>query len=218
MSCKLLLPIFCVWLLPCKPSSSFPDRGQKGAQRGLFSCTGIRWWALWGHVNSPAMRGRNSRMSLLPELQQHLCSPLSRERAPASLASLRAMWHSHLCPCFISSDCILLTFFRACFLWSYFWRAQEELGVSGLLCTPVSVIDRLELSNGCLVLPRQGLWKCQVPYHPPPLPCLLQHPSPGLGRDTCFKAMQCVLQPCNLTAIRKEFIVSGISKTLTGCQ
>lgn len=87
---------------------------------------------------------------------------------------------------------------------------------------PMSVIDRLELSDGCSVVPKQGSWKCQVPRHPPPPhhppPRLLQHPSPRLGRDTCFKTMQYVLQPCNLTAIRKEFILSGISKALAGCQ
>lgn len=53
MSRQLSLPNFCICFLPCKPSSSFQDGGQKGAQRGLCSRVGIRWWCLQGHVNPP---------------------------------------------------------------------------------------------------------------------------------------------------------------------
>lgn len=47
---KLSLPNFCICLLPCKPSSSFLDGGQKGAQWGLCSRMRIRWWRLRRHV------------------------------------------------------------------------------------------------------------------------------------------------------------------------
>lgn len=40
-----------ICFLPCKPSSSFTDGGQKGAQWGLCSTVRIRWWCLQEHVN-----------------------------------------------------------------------------------------------------------------------------------------------------------------------
>ena len=56
-------PISVSVFLPCKPSSSFVDGRQKGAQQGLCSRMGIRWWCLRGHVN-PRHGDRKSLVSL----------------------------------------------------------------------------------------------------------------------------------------------------------
>lgn len=86
---------------------------------------------------TPLLIGRKRPVS--PCFPSSCCSPVSGKRAPARIAGPGTLWHSHLCPCFISSACLPLTFYPACILQPNFRQARERAQGFLALLAPLCV-------------------------------------------------------------------------------
>lgn len=110
MLCKLLLPNFRICSFLASPPAPC------WMKHSGYSVPSWEWGD--GDCKDMLTSTRRSRNSLLP-------LPFMWGKGSSQHSQLQGLVANHQCPCFISSDCISLTFYPACLLQTNFWQAHE---------------------------------------------------------------------------------------------